>query len=176
MKKASAVSELQKLKGIGEVLAKRFVAAGIDTFPKIVAAGEDRLKTIPGLQPGIVPSIISQAAELVKDSENTRAEQVEEVKHRNSLLKERVHGIALELRQKLHETDTGPRRKKLERQVVKLMSAFEKVEAKLEGRPGKWKKALAKAGKRLDIPSDASLKKIGKGLKKARKALQGAAS
>ena len=43
--------ELQKLKGVGEVLSRRFVEAGYDTFAKIAAAGEEGLKKIQGLNP-----------------------------------------------------------------------------------------------------------------------------
>ncbi|WP_318258643.1 helix-hairpin-helix domain-containing protein [Geobacter anodireducens] len=72
--------ELQKIRGIGEVLAKRLAEAGHDTFEKIAAAGEEGLRAIKGMNPRSVAAIVAQAAELAKGRAEDRDRRVEELK------------------------------------------------------------------------------------------------
>ncbi|MGP8154948.1 MAG: helix-hairpin-helix domain-containing protein [Smithella sp.] len=53
-----AMKELQKIKGIGPVFAKRFLEAGYDTFAKITAAGKEGLSNIQGINAQMVQSIL----------------------------------------------------------------------------------------------------------------------
>ena len=55
------MKELQKIKGVGEVLSKRLVEAGYDTFAKIAVAGDDGLKKIQGINPSMSQSILAEA-------------------------------------------------------------------------------------------------------------------
>jgi hypothetical protein len=166
------MKELQKLKGVGEVLAQRFVEAGYDTFAKVAAAGEDGLKKIPGINPRLLQSIVTQAGELAGVAEGSRAKRVEELKQQAASLKEQVQNIALGVRDRYKEAVAGNAGKKVEKGILKVINSLEKVEGKLESRVKKAGRGLAKAEKRLEGLADAGLKGIGKGLKKARKSLK----
>jgi len=166
------MKELQQLKGVGNVLAQRFVEAGYDTLAKVAAAGEEELKKIPGMNPRMVRAIMTQAGELAGEAENSRAKRVEELKQRAASLKEQVQGIALGVRDRYKEAVAGKAGKNVEKGILKVITSLEKVEGKLESRVKKAGKGLAKAEKRLEGLADAGLKGIGKGLKKARKSLK----
>ena len=60
----SDVKEVTRLRGVGPVLGRRLVEAGLAGFDAIVEAGEEGLKVIQGLNPRMIPSILSQAAEM----------------------------------------------------------------------------------------------------------------
>lgn len=170
MKKES--KELQKLKGVGEVLARRLVEAGHDTFAKVAAAGEEGLRKIQGINPRMVRSILTQAADMVDDAAKSRAVRVEEMKQRAAALKEQVQGIALGVRDRFAEEVAGKSGRKVEKEILKVISSLEKVEGKLETRVKRAGKGLVKAEKRLAGLADSGLKGVGKGLKKARKSLK----
>ena len=164
--------ELQKLKGVGDVLARRLVEAGYDTFARIAAAGEDGLKKIQGLNPRMIQPILTQAEEMIGDAQRTKAERVQELKQKTDSLKVQVQEIALSVRDRFKDEIPGKVGRKLEKDIVKVISSLEKVEGKLERKVKKAGKGLAKAEKRLANLADARLKGIGKGLKKARKSLK----
>ena len=71
---------MQKLKGIGEVLSRRLIEAGYDTFAKVAVAAEEELRKIQGINPRQIKSIVAQASELAEEAEKGRAEKVEELK------------------------------------------------------------------------------------------------
>jgi Holliday junction resolvasome RuvABC DNA-binding subunit len=164
--------ELQKLKGIGEVLARRLVEAGYDTFAKVAAAGEDGLKKISGINPRMLQAIVTQAGELAGEAGKSRTRKVEELKQQASSLKEQVQGVALNVRDRFREEVAGKAGKKVEREILKVIASLEKVEGKLETKAKKAGKGLVKAEKRLAGLADAGLKRVGRGLKKARKSLK----
>ena len=66
------MKELQKLKGIGEVLSRRLIEASYNTIAKIAAAEEHILKKIPGMDPHKVRSIVTQARGMTSDAEKSR--------------------------------------------------------------------------------------------------------
>jgi recombinational DNA repair ATPase RecF len=167
-----AAKELQKLKGIGEVLARRLVEAGHDTFAKVAAAGEEGLKKIAGINPRMLPAIVTQASELAVEAGKSRAHKVEELKQQASSLKEQVQGVALNLRDRFKDEVAGKAGKKVEKEILKVIASLEKVERKLGARAKKAGKGLKKAEKRLASLADAGLKQVGIGLKKARKSLK----
>ena len=166
------LKELQKLRGVGEIVSRRLVEAGYDTFAKVAAAGEDGLKKIQGINPRMVRSIIAQAGEMAGDAHKGRAEKIGELKQRAASLKEQVQEIALGVRDRFKEEVAGKVGKKVEKELVKVISSLERVEGKLETKVKKAGKGLAKAEKRLGALADAGLKGVGKGLKKARKSLK----
>ncbi|ABQ26820.1 helix-hairpin-helix domain-containing protein [Geotalea uraniireducens] len=166
------LSELQKLRGVGEVLSGRLVEAGYDTFAKVAAAGEDGLKKIPGINPRLVTSIVEQAGQLVGEAQTTRAQKVENLKRSAAILKEQVQGVALRVRDSFAQEAVGKTGRKVEKEILKVISSLEKVEGKLDTRVKKAGKGLAKAEKRLAALADAGLADIGRGLKKARKSLK----
>jgi predicted flap endonuclease-1-like 5' DNA nuclease len=68
---AQTMKELQRIKGIGPVFARRFLAAGYDTISKIAAAGEEGLGKIRGINAQMVQSILTQARELAGEVDKT---------------------------------------------------------------------------------------------------------
>jgi helix-hairpin-helix protein len=170
MKKS--IDGLQQLKGIGDVLAARLVAAGLDTFAKVAAAREDELREMPGINPRLIPSIIAQAADLAAQAANGRAGKVAELKQLAASLKEKVQEIALSVRDRFQDEIAGKTGRKLEKEIVKVISSLEKVEQRMETKVKKSGKGLVKAERRLEGLAEAGLKKVDKGLKKARKSLK----
>jgi hypothetical protein len=166
------INELTKLKGVGEILAARMVEAGIDTLDKVAAAGEEGLKKIKGLNPRMIPSILAQANDLAGEAAKSRERMVEELKKRAAALKEQVQGIALGVRDRFKEEIAGKNGKKVEKEILKVITSLERVEAKLSKRVKQAGKGLTRAEKRLEELVDAGLKGVGKGLKKARKSLK----
>lgn len=167
-----AMKELQKLKGVGEVLSQRFIDAGYDTFAKIAAAGEEGLRRIPGVNPRMLASIVAQAVVLSAETVKSKAQKTEELKLRIAALKEQVQKITLSVRDRFRAEVTGKSGRKLEKEILKLLDALEKTEGRLENRVKKTGKVLVKAERRLEGLTVSGLKKIGKGLKKAKKSLR----
>jgi uncharacterized coiled-coil DUF342 family protein len=170
MKKS--IQDLQKLKGVGAVLSQRLVAAGLDTFAKVAAAGEEALRKIPGMNPRMVQSVLAQARELAGDADKGRARKVEELKQHAATIKERIQQLAIDVREKFETEVSGKLGKRVEKDLLKAISSLEKVEATMETKVKKAGKALVKAEQRLEGLCDSGLKGVGKGLKKARKALK----
>jgi hypothetical protein len=166
------LKELQTLKGVGEVLSRRFIEAGYDTFAKIVAAGEDELKKIRGLNPRIVQSIIAQAGEMAGEERKSKEQIIGELKAQVASLKCQVQAIALCVRDRYIDEVAGKTGKKMELELVKIVSSLEKAEGKLGNKVKKAGKGLAKAEKRLAVLTGSGLKGVEKGLKKARKSLK----
>lgn len=164
--------ELQKLKGVGEVLSARLAAAGLDTFAKIAAAGTGGLAQIRGINPRSIPSIISQAEALAGTAEGDRRQKVEELKKSAALLKKRLQDMPLQLKERFQAELTGKAGRKVEKELFKALASLEKVEQKLGKRVKKAGKGLVRAEKRLLELTDARFKDVGRGLKKARKSLR----
>jgi hypothetical protein len=166
------LNELKQLKGVGEVLSRRLVEAGHDTFAKVVAAGEDGLKKIQGINQKMVSGIIEQAGQLAGEGQPSKAQKVQELKRQAASLKEKVQGVALRVREGFQDELSGKTGKKVEKQIFKAIASLEKVEGTLETRVKKAGKGLEKAEKNLSLLAAAGLADIGKGLKKARKSLE----
>jgi len=164
--------ELQKLKGVGDVLSRRFVEAGYDSCAKVAAAGEEGLKKIKGLNSRMIQPILAQAAEMIGEARKTRADKVQELKQKTDALKVQLQEIALDVRDRFKDEIAGKLGRKLEKDIVKVLSSLESVEGKLESKVKKAGKGLAKAEKRLEALTGAKLEGIGKGLRKARKSLK----
>lgn len=166
------MKELQKLKRVGEVLSRRFVEAGYYSFAKIVAAGEDGLKKVKGLNPRVIQPILAQAEEMIGVARKSKAEKVEELKRKTDSLKVQVQEIALSVRDRFKNEITGKAGRKLEKDILKVITSLERMEGKLESKVKKAGKGLVKAEQRLANLADAKLKVICKGFHKALKSLQ----
>jgi predicted flap endonuclease-1-like 5' DNA nuclease len=66
------MKELQKLKGIGKVLARRLIESSYDTIAKVAAAEERGLEKIEGMYKKKVDAIVLQARELTGQAEKAR--------------------------------------------------------------------------------------------------------
>ncbi len=166
------IKELQKLKGVGEILSRRFIEAGYDSFAKIAKAGEEGLRKVPGVNPRMLASIVAQAGALAGASVQDRAKRATELKLKAASLKEQVQGIALSVRDRFKDEAAGAAGKKVEKEILKVISTLETVEGKLETRVKKAGKGLVKAERKLEGLTVSGLKQVGKGLKKARKSLK----
>lgn len=168
---ATPVQDLQQIKGIGEILAKRLCETGIDSFATITKAGEAGLKAVKGVNPRIIQSIIEQAARLQVETVSGKAEQIAKVKKSCTTLRASVQAIAESARQRLGKTITGKPGDKLTTTLVRFVDTLDKVEDSAHKRLKRTGKALAKAEQRLKSLVDAGHKDLRKGLKKARKSL-----
>jgi len=166
------LNELKQLKGVGEVLSRRLVEAGHDTLAKVVAAGEDGLKKIQGINQKMVAGILEQAGQLAGEGQPSKAQKVQVLKRQAASLKEKVQGVALRVREGFQDELSGKTGKKVEKQIIKSIASLEKVEGTMETNVKKAGKGLAKAEKNLSLLAAAGLADIGKGLKKARKSLK----
>jgi len=63
------MKELQKLKGIGEVLSLRLAEASYDTIAKVAAAEEKGLARIAGMNSQKLRSIVAQARMMTGEAE-----------------------------------------------------------------------------------------------------------
>ena len=166
------ISRLMKLRGVGDVLASRLVEAGIDSYEKITAAGEEGILKIKGMNPRAVPGIIKQAEEFIAKLQAGKCRRDEELKQTALALREHVQGVAVDLKDRLNADIAGKMGKKVEKEIVKMIVSLEKVEAKLVTRGKRAAKGMAKAEKRLDGLQEAGLNKVRKSLQKARKSLK----
>lgn len=164
--------DLKKLKGVGDVLARRLAEAGHDTFAKVAAAGEEGLKLIRGINPRMIPSILSQAAELAGEGKEERERRVAELKKTAANLKEQMQNVALDLKERFKDELAGKGVKKMGKELVKIIDSLGEVEEKLEIKVKRTGKSLAKAEKELAGLAEAGLKRSGKVLKKVRKSIQ----
>lgn len=66
------MKELQKLNGIGKVLARRLVEASYDTIAKVASAERKGLDRIAGMTPEKLRSIVTQARKMTGEAEKSR--------------------------------------------------------------------------------------------------------
>jgi len=66
------MKELQKLKGIGEVLSRRLVESGYDTIAKVAGAEKKGLERIAGMNLQKVRTIVTQARKMIGEAEKSR--------------------------------------------------------------------------------------------------------
>jgi Helix-hairpin-helix domain len=166
------MDELQKLTGIGAVTAQRLSAAGITTFAALVAAGEDGLRAIPGINPKAIPGILEQAASYVPAEEPAASQLSDDVKALAAELRSAMQEIAQAVRERFPEELTDKIGHKLTRNLVAGVDALYAIEELAQRRPKRSRRALEKMRARLDGLAGAELTEIRKGLKKARKGLE----
>lgn len=170
---AGGIKELQQIKGVGDVLSRRLLEAGYDSFAKI-AAGEEGLRKIPGVNPRLLGSIVAQAGALAGGAATNLTEQAEGLKKRAASLREQVQGLASSVRSRFREKAAGRSGRKVAQEIMKVICCLEKVEVALKPRVKKAGKALTRVERRLEGLGESGLRKIGRRLKKARKRLEAA--
>lgn len=171
MKKS--LKELLLIKGVGVILAKRFIKAGYDTFDRIVAAGEEGLKSIQGINPKTIPSIIKHAGALAEETSAAHDKKVAELKKAAAGIRKQVDGMSDTLKARRGEELRGKSGKRIETELHKMITALEKTELKLGKRVKRAGKGLTKAGHSLSgLTPDMEAEAIERTLKKARKSLK----
>jgi ERCC4-type nuclease len=168
----TSIKELQQIKGIGEILAKRLCDAGIDSFAAITKAGESGLKTIKGINPRAIQAILDQASILSADAGTSKEERAAKVRGKCLALKQSIQSIAESAKGRLAETLEGKTGEKLTTTLVRLIDTLDKVEETAHKRIKRAGKAVTKAEQRIEKLADAGHKDLRKGLKKARKSLR----
>ena len=164
--------DLLQLKGVGKILVQRMQDAGLDSFAKIAQAGEEGLKKIAGINPRNIGSILQQAQQLSKVSHPEQQERKEALQAMLSEAQEKLHTLAEATMARFPEELAGKCGKKLSCDLFRIKDALASM--KLEGKKGSRRaaKALGKVQKRVGgVAEDASLKKVRKTLKRARKAV-----
>lgn len=164
-------ADLEQLKGVGKVLAKRLYDAGFDSFAKIAQAGEEGLKKVRGVNPRYLGSILEQARQLSETAHTGSQARVEALKQRLNEVKEQVQVLTETTRQRFQEELSGKSGKKLTSDLVRIEDALEQMNVGGKKKSKRAGKALIKAQKRVAGLEDASLKKVHKGLKRARKTM-----
>jgi predicted flap endonuclease-1-like 5' DNA nuclease len=66
------MKELQKLKGIGEILSRRLVDASYDSIAKVAGAEHKGLERIAGMNPQKIRDIVTQARKMTGEAEKSR--------------------------------------------------------------------------------------------------------
>ena len=164
--------ELQRIKGVGTVLAQRLVDAGLDDFAKVAEAGEEGLRSIRGMNPRAIPSILEQARELAGEVQAGPGERLLALREASKQLQKRVQELAADIRERKPDKLSGKKGERLEKEVAKLLEGLERVEKAQGVRFKRARKSLAKTGKRLDGMAEGGIKGLTRGLKKARKPLK----
>lgn len=163
--------ELQQIKGIGEALSVRLLAAGHDSFAKIVKLGESGLKELKGINPKTIPDIIAQAARLSEQQPAASDEKAALLKESLQGLRQAVQELTKAARDRFSEKLAGKSGKKLAESLVRFIDAVEKLEDNAGKKVKRSGKAVMKAEQQLEALAESGLQELRTGLKKARKAL-----
>jgi len=164
-----SAAALQRLRGVGKVLAKRLQEAGLTSFSSIAQAGEVGLGKVPGINPRAAGSIQEQANELSRDEQPGDEAGDQAVKERLSGVREKIQSVARATRNRFRDRLTGKCGKKLTSDLVRIEDALAKMSKGGPKRSKRIGKALSKVERRLTGLEDSGLMKVGKGLKKVRK-------
>jgi len=170
-KSPEQAGELQRLKGIGKVLAQRLRDTGITTCQEVVEAGEEGLSKIAGLRPQTLTSILNQAKLLAEEKKAAKAERVEAMRMRIASLKEQVERLAELSRERFAEELEGRAGKKLSAELKGVVEALERMHGSALKRLKRAGRGLDKAERRMAGFEEAGLRQVRKRLKKSRKAL-----
>lgn len=168
----TAIEQLQQIKGVGEVLAKRLASAGFDTLPRLAVATEQELSAIQGLVPSAIPAILEQARALASEqgagaSEASLAQLLEDAER----LRLGVSNLVLQMRdQQSEETDIKAERA-LRKEITRVLATLERVEASLSEQLRRLGKKLAKADTKLSSVPQGNIEALTKGLRHTRKAI-----
>jgi hypothetical protein len=161
--------ELQRIKGIGAITARRLVDAGIDSTAALVEYGIPELRLIKGINPRSIPDILEQARELV--AAEAPPDPIEALRALINELRYALEVVATDAREDFREELAGKAGVKLNRNLVACLDALDAIEEQITEKPEKFGRRLAKIhGRLIEMPGD-DLKKIRKGIKRARKSL-----
>jgi len=169
----AAKEDLRKLKGIGSILVKRLQEAGLDSFAKVAQGGEEELGKISGINPRNIPSILEQARQLSEAAQTGAVTGIEALQLRLSAAKLKLQTLAETTRERFQEELAGKWGKKLGCDLVRMEETLNSLSFEGKKCSKRAGKALSKMDKRVaGLAEDASLKKLHKTLKRARKAVQ----
>jgi len=166
-----SAADLQKSRGVGKVLAKRFQEAGLTSFPSIAQAGEEGLGKVRGINPRAAGAILEQAKQLSRDEQPGDAADDQAVRERLSGVREKIQSVARATRNRFQDRLTGKCGKKMTSDLVRIEDTLARMSKAGPKRSKRIGKALSKVERRLTGLEDSGLKKVRKWLKKVRKGL-----
>lgn len=164
-------ADLRQLKGVGMILGKRLYDAGFDSFAKIAQAGEEGLRKVRGVSPRTIGTILEQSRQLAGLDVQEEKKPVEQMQQRVVEVRELVETLAQAARDRFRAEIAGKCGRKLGSDLERIENALSQMHDFGNKRSKRVGKALMKAEKRVTGLEDASLKKVRKGLKRARKAV-----
>ena len=168
----SHVKELTRLRGIGPVLSRRLIEAGLDSFDAILKGGEERLTAVRGLNPRWIPSILSQAAAMKSGAEGDREQALLEMRNRIDSLAVTVQDLAACVKDLRGSEGAGAVGAKVEAEIFRVLALLDRLRASMGRKMKRTGKGLGRAAKNLASLEGAGAAEIRKGLKKSRKSLE----
>lgn len=172
MMQTTAQKTLQRIKGIGTVLAQRLVESGIDTPAKLAELGEEGLRQLRGINRRAVSAILAQAQALAEGPADNPQQQDEVLRQTSLRLQAEVQRLVAAALETHGDKLAGKKGERLEKQMRKLLAALERLNGALGARPARAAKGLSRVEKRLAALTGDRVKALVQGLKKARKPLK----
>lgn len=164
-----SAADFRQLKGVGMILGKRLYDAGFDSFAKIAQAGEEGLRKVRGVNPRHINSILEQARELAGLDQEEKQDPALQMRQRVSEVREQVENLAQTTRDRFAGEISEKCGRKIGSDLERIENALSQMHDFGKKRSKRIAKILSKAEKKVTGLDDASLKKVRKGLKKARK-------
>lgn len=164
-------NDLQQLKGIGTVLAKRLEAAGLADYERIVNAGVDGLSAIPGIKEREIPSILAEAQQLLENKQRVREERIAGIRVRAGMAREKANSLVEATRQRLGEKISEKGNRRLDGDLCGVAKLLDRLDNDPLKRLKRIERGLDKVEKRMDQLTESGFKKVHKGLKKSKRAL-----
>lgn len=166
-----STADFRQLKGVGVILGKRLYDAGFDSFAKIAHAGEEGLRKVRGVNPRHIATILEQARELAGLDREERKDPAQLMRQRVTEVREKVEGLAETTRNRFANEMSGKCGRKLGSDLERIENALSQMHDFGRKRSKRIAKILAKTEKKVAGLEEASIKKVRKGFKKARKAV-----
>ncbi|WP_224982216.1 helix-hairpin-helix domain-containing protein [Geomonas agri] len=164
-----STADFRRLKGVGAILGKRLYDAGFDSFAKIAQAGEEGLSKVRGVNRRHIASILQQARELAGLEQDDRPDPVQLMQQRVAGMREKVENLAQATRDRFAGEISEKCGRKLGADLERIENALLQMHDFGNKRSRRIAKILGKAEKKVTGLDDATLKKVRKGFKKARK-------
>ncbi|MBJ6750170.1 helix-hairpin-helix domain-containing protein [Geomonas anaerohicana] len=166
-----SAADFRRLKGVGAILGKRLYDAGFDSFTKIAQAGEAGLSKVRGVNRRHLPSILQQARELAGMEQDEQQEPAQLMQQRVTGMREKVENLAQATRDRFAGEMSEKCGRKLGSDLERIENALLQMHDFGNKRSKRMVKVLTKVEKKVSGLEDATLKKVRKGFKKARKAV-----
>lgn len=168
-----AITQLQKIKGVGEVLAIRLVEAGFDTLSRLAAATVEELATVKGLPAAKIPPLQAQARELAEGAAAiTDEKSITDMLENAERLRLGIANLVMKLRDQYADDDDGKGLRQLRKEITRVLATLEQVEATLSEQLRRLGKKLSKADARLGTVAKDDLAALTKGLRQTRKTIE----
>lgn len=162
--------ELQRIRGIGKILARRFCESGYGTPACIAAATEEELRKIPGVNPRMISSMICEAASLSGPA--TTDPGLQGLAPQVARLRAAVAAVSLNVVSRIDVEKQGKGAKKLEKETQQLQQVLTALENTADRKMKRLAKVLAKGEKRVASLSERKPGRVAKGFRKTRKRLE----